>query len=139
MSRPSVGPATREDRGGPGFNRGWGLNPRPRVVRARGVPLLPQENPAFAGLFLRHRYRDSNPGFRTENSVKTVWLGQIRSGTVEYGQIRSGSLRGVGDKVRDNVPRCGPRLTPASDRAVAGSWATCQDQGPSRKEKKCLW
>jgi hypothetical protein len=40
----------------------------------------------------RHRYRDSNPGFRTEKVPETVLF-------------RSGSVRGVGDKFGDKVSR----------------------------------
>ena len=46
------------------------LPPRCLLIEVGFVPA--QNNAAFAGHSLRHRYRDSNPGFRTENPLSAM-------------------------------------------------------------------
>src|SRR6266571_4283424 len=49
----------------------------------------------------RHRYRDSNPGFRTENPVREASFGRFGHVSARFGRWSSVEFAGVGDQFRD--------------------------------------
>ena len=59
----------------------------------------------------KHRYGDSNPGFRTENPIREADLERLGHVSAHLGRWSSVEFAGVGDKVRDKVSifaGCGP-------------------------------
>ena len=78
------------------------------LVAQFGLPFDIQSRPKSR----RHRYRDSNPGFRTENPIREGSFG--RFGRVSGGLVRWSAveLAGVGDNFGTKFPRyAGPEGT----------------------------
>jgi hypothetical protein len=70
------------------------------------APLCPDmKKPIDDGASERHRYRDSNPGFRTENSIGEGEVGRVLPERVGFDPVRSTSLGGLGDTFGDTGSR----------------------------------
>jgi hypothetical protein len=81
-----------------------------RLITGESAALAPGElrthaKPPPCGGF-RHRYRDSNPGFRTENSSETGLCARPRDRRLMPGRVRSTEIGALRDTSRDT--RCGP-------------------------------
>jgi hypothetical protein len=82
-------------------------NPQTGVFGTRSGPNMGPKKSArkwpICRHFLRHRYRDSNPGFRTENPIREASLGRFGDVWAHLGQWSAVEFAGVGDIFRDTV------------------------------------
>jgi hypothetical protein len=82
-----------------------------------------QRNPALQAGLLAYRYRDSNPGFRTENCLfEAIWGRSVLSQSKEFDSVQSGSV--------DLGTYFGTRINGGEDRYERCQGAGCLSHGP---------